>query len=121
MSINSWKAEFYPTDAVDTRRDEAIQHTLRKWKGTQSENLAKHEMEKAKYAEIIGLTEEDHFYFGSGSCALCVHYTCSDCPLQQHTNYTCSDPGSQYKRWVLENNPEPMIKALEEILAMEQS
>lgn len=121
MSSNSWKAEFYPTDAIDTRRDEAIQHTLRKWKGTQPENLAKHEMEKAKYAEIIGLTEEDHFYFGSGSCALCVHYNCSDCPLQQHTNYTCSEPGSQYKRWVLENDPEPMIKALEEILAMEQS
>lgn len=37
MSIDSWKAEFYPTDAIDTRRDEAIQHTLRKWKGTQSE------------------------------------------------------------------------------------
>lgn len=33
MSIDSWKAEFYPTDAIDTRRDEAIQHTLRKWKG----------------------------------------------------------------------------------------
>lgn len=64
MSIDSWKAEFYPTAAIDTRRN---------------------------------------------------------CPLQQHTNYTCSEPGSQYERWVLENDPEPMIKALEEILAIKQS
>lgn len=72
MSINSWKAEFYPTYAIDTRRDEAIQHTLRKWKGTQSENLAKHELEKAADEKIIGQPEEAHFYFGSHSCALCV-------------------------------------------------
>lgn len=120
MTIESWKAEFYPIEAIDTRRDEAIQHTLRKWTGARPENLAKYELIKDR-GSIICDNYANVFSFGGGSCALCVHYYCDECPLAEHTGKTCMNGNSEYQKWIRDNDPEPMIKALEEILAKEQS
>ena len=44
MSIESWKAEFYPTPADEASKDQAIAHSLRKWEGLRKENLDRHEL-----------------------------------------------------------------------------
>lgn len=118
MTIESWKAEFYPTEAIDTRPDETIQHTLCKWTGTRPENLAKHGLVKSG-AHLKD--ENKDFTFEASSCALCVHYSCKTCPLTNHTDKNCNHIDGAYSEWLLKNDPEPMIKALEEILAKEQS
>lgn len=114
MSIETWKAEFYPIDASQTHRDEAIDHSLQKWLGLEPENLAKHNV-KLRWHKVMdeSITLDDSCVPGvqidGSTCALCHHYMdhdwdedegeyespCHDCPLYQaRGGVACDDETS---------------------------
>lgn len=95
MSLQSWKEEFYPVDAEDVPKEQAVAHSIRKWQGLLPENLAKHGVEWAgehsdRLREIA--ETDDRFIVGASTCALCCHYDdrdndnadpCVSCPLSR--------------------------------------
>lgn len=118
MSVESWKAEFYPTAADGCPKDEAIAHALKKWEGTLPENLAKHEVTFV-CNKIIG-DDGKVFAFDGYSCALCQHYydkatSCEECPLAISLKRRCDAVSfGPMSKWQHANNgnPLPMIEAL---------
>ena len=48
MSIESWKAEFYPVEAAEVSAEDALAHSLKKWQGLQEESLLKHSLVKCR-------------------------------------------------------------------------
>ena len=136
MSLETWKAEFYPVDAKDVSESDALAHSLKKWEGLRKENLERHKCwmdggvlvdseqgfwHDEKYALIIA----------SSSCALCNYYqenTCNGCPLKDVRGAACDDVlngGSDaeseppYGIFLSRNhNPEPMIQLIQ--LAIER-
>lgn len=111
MSLESWKAEFYPIDAKDVSIEAAPAHALLKWIGYRDENLAKHGLVRiSEYA--IGEYNDDtcsSFTAGYDECALCVHYlieeedeygiissSCTTCPIYKLTRYACGHEESIY-------------------------
>ena len=122
MSIETWKAEFYPRTAYDAAEEadvtgdvrHAIRHSLAKWRGLTSENRARHGVTKRKTHDAIE-DEDMGFHTESSSCALCMLFNriglgeCEGCPL---------DPcDSEFVAWLDANDPAPMIAALEAALA----
>lgn len=117
MSIKTWKEEFYLVDARDVPKEEALAHSIKKWRGLTPENLAKHDLRR------LGSYLHDDYgacaYFGidTSSCALCTHYyspgECYGCPLYQHLGARCdNDLDSPYGIFVGDGDPKPMIVAL---------
>ena len=105
MSIETWKAEFYPIAAEHTNKGGAIDHSLQKWLGLRPENLAKHEVELFE-GMVIELGDADCInavVIDGGSCSLCHHYldhdwdendhetACYDCPLCKVRGGQCDD------------------------------
>ena len=94
MSIQTWKQEFYPTEARNTLIQKALSHTIRKWKGLRPKNLRKHNL-CVKRRDIKLYDKENlrgfvqAFKFNSDNCALCIHHLvidnnidrCETCPL----------------------------------------
>lgn len=39
MSLKTWKLEFYPVEASTVSKEDALDHSLRKWEGLTEENL----------------------------------------------------------------------------------
>lgn len=130
MSIETWKAEFYRTEPSDCKKEDAVQHSLTKWRGLTQENLDKHGLRK------VGphLTDSKYqFYINDATCSLCFYYLknnrtvvdakynrCSGCPIYLATGCPCDEGElSPYKMWLLGNNPSPMINLLENILELQ--
>ena len=117
MSVESWKAEFYPTKAREVKTAlEAIEHSLRKWRGAKAEALARH---KVAYAGHQVYDQEDNFEFDWGSCALCQVFLlktrdCKGCPLLKETCRSCGMIRSVYELGA--DDPRPVIEALEACL-----
>ena len=118
MSLETWKAEFYPIEADKTTKEQAIEHSLRKWQGLTPENLKKHGVIHERFAGVI---DENDFRAGkptymypeavpidAGTCALCHHYHsepddggylddeepddyCGECPLKLTRHATCDN------------------------------
>jgi len=139
MSIESWKAEFYPVEARSCPEDQAIAHSLKKWDGLREENLHKHELQPNKSTDIVAIRHElgaeNIFYIHSSSCALCEHFyapegldededgeeppMCNTCPLaiaraENGEPIPCDherldEVRSPWAEWSREKNPEPMI------------
>jgi hypothetical protein len=112
MSLDTWKAEFYPIPAGKVPVEDAVQHSLRKWRGLTKENLEKHGVARKGRCIVdeFGRSELD-----STSCALCIHHysfydRCFNCPIVVATGDTC---GSDYANFLIDGNPLPMIEALE--------
>lgn len=94
MSLETWKAAYYPTPAEDTTPEDALEQTTLKWEGLQSKHLKAH-----------GLFKEGHFIREEGtnailplndaSCALCQCFRsdeCLHCPLSRTLEgRTCFD------------------------------
>lgn len=122
MSLESWKAEFYPVDAKDVSEADALAHSLKKWEGLRKENLERH---RGKHNEHRHIEFEDGiFMVNDGTCACCVHWDedddgCPGCPLSQDRGERC-DGGDDapYGKFTLEHNPEPMIQLIQ--LAIER-
>lgn len=145
MSMESWKEEFYPAtaeemkDRFDSRGATAadlIKHCIQKWIGARSSNLARHGLSKVSDDSFLAedeakAEEEECFDFDNGSCALCAAYQsqsvmyhpCKRCPLyvsRDHvscTNKSDRENVSPYDDFIDNNDPEPMIEALEDALA----
>lgn len=129
MSLQSWRDEFYPTEAVDCPANEAIAHSLRKWIGLRVENRRRHEVrcDEATSHLVDGAAR---FPVNSTTCALCAsHYDdsaddapCAGCPLAvSRDGYSCDTKAnderqSPWAAWFDHENPEPMIAALEKAL-----
>lgn len=121
MSLESWKAEFYPIPARGVLKSElvAAQHSLLKWRGALPENLAKHglQLNKCNGHNIEEIGGSGEFDFNAGTCALCeIHrndngrVVCDSCILNEITEGgACS---SQYLNMYVERTPAPMIGLL---------
>ena len=131
MSLDTWKAEFYPIPASACPPGQAVEHSLRKWRGLRKENLERHGIERD--GRFIGI----EFRIGDETCALCrIYYdhkaayrdACNDCPIHQLTGARCDSSGSPYDSFgspydsfVTNGDPEPMIALLERTLAWERN
>jgi hypothetical protein len=128
MSLETWKAEFYPIPADEVSVDDAVQHSLRKWRGLTKENLEKHALSQKDFF----IKENDGDYpllsIDDSTCALCYHFIndkCVACPLFKVLSKRCDDEEncsfkeSSYGAFVEESNPLPMIEALEKAAALE--
>lgn len=119
MSLESWKAEFYPTKAnsIEAMAD-PIGHSLRKWEGALKKNLRKHCVSFADhyvYKEGEGIP----FAFTGWNCALCERFydedelnteSCEECPIVELTGDDCLDAFSQSA-----DIPMPMIRLLRKV------
>lgn len=135
MSLQTWKAKFYPTKPTKkmTKR-EAIEHSIRKWEGIRKSNLKKHGLEQEIF-EIVEREGSYRFSIDVESCALCKKYyssayeivddvvvydferKCSECPLRQVLGHPCDfSSDAEYGTWMWTGNPVPMIKALKQAL-----
>lgn len=118
MSGDSWKAEFYPSEAKDHPGD--IRHSLRKWIGLRKENLERHGL----VSEFLdaSLQDEDNYEVipvDDTTCSLCVKYLnwdCGACPVVAVTGSWCGARDSPYDIYATTGDPEPMIKVLRECL-----
>jgi len=113
MSIETWKAEFYPTPAEEAigSEEEALRHSLHKWQGGTPENLEKHGL---KAHEL-----DDDGHMSTRDCALC-HYTntlkkndCKRCPLTIHTGQGCA---IAYRDWLQFEDPTLIITQITDAL-----
>lgn len=122
MSLETWKAEFYPEEAHDAseRGDSAaVEHSMRKWVGLSPANLEKHGMVTSKIGSNIfeQKDREKVFHAHAGTCALCELYArnkCKDCPLTKTRGVSCDDERddeevSPWHEWAHMQNPEPMV------------
>lgn len=100
MSLETWKAEFYPTDAKDCPPEQAIAHSLRKWEGLTVESLVKHELHFNQSQRYIYDSQAPATKLGVSdqTCALCQCYydnaadfdsACVTCPLAKHNGVRC--------------------------------
>lgn len=125
MSLESWKAEFYPVPAADASGSdaEAIEHSLRKWRGLEPEALARHGVERrGRYIQDA----EECLLIGDTSCALCRRHdvmdgTCPRCPIKLARGRRCdradalevrSGTDSPWVEWAGNGNPYAMQSAL---------
>ncbi len=99
MSKETWLAEFYPKPAEEATGswEEAVRHSLQKWKGATKKNLEKHSLKKVP------------FFYSEESCALCQkNFNCTGCPLDKVDAVICEGYS------VIA--PEPIIGSLEKAL-----
>ena len=128
MSLYEWKLKYYPTDADDVLRNEALDHSLQKWSGL-----------TAKVRQFFGLhmyktywlTDkfDDKLKIAADTCALCEHYfnsdgkrkertQCIECPLSKvRGGYACdvkkpTERISPFDAFGLNGNAQPMIRLL---------
>lgn len=128
MSLESWKAEFYPVPAADCPKEEAIAHSLRKWRGLRPEALKRHDVLISINRHVVDEEARYIFFVSAATCALCAHYydeakeelACDTCPLAKSLGAPCDrDRGDTTSPWWAwgDLNPEPMIAALEKAQA----
>jgi len=128
MSLDSWKAEFYPVgaDDPDAVADAlaATRHSLLKWRGLRAAGLARHQVVcgSGNFIREEGLDGRaiDYLDIDGSSCALCVRYfdrqcfgtdvRCVACPIFKATDDDCS---RQYRAWVATGSPAAMVALLE--------
>lgn len=116
LSLEEWKAEYYPVDAQAAAGTalEATQHSLRKWRGMSSEVMRTYGVEQL---DVVMFTD----------CALCcygkryaVDDPCSECPLAHTLGRSCDQSSdsvaSEWRSWCRNRDTEPMITALERTL-----
>lgn len=126
MSLETWKAEFYPKEAKDTTPEEALDHSIRKWTGANKGNLKRHGL-SCRYGEIINQDYSPFsfgFSFTSISCALCHHFqyvaesACLTCPLYiSRGGFACDEAApneddSPYDEFSCLGDNKPMLAAL---------
>jgi hypothetical protein len=130
MSLETWKKEFYPTDAEESGALEATLHSLRKWEGLTKRQLAKHKLRKVKedfrvpeICEEAGVADGE-FTIGYDTCSLCLSFDgCEGCPLVEvNSGFTCDGENfknpqdsydkSAYQAWVDGGDARPMLTLL---------
>jgi len=137
MSLETWKEEFYPVPADDKRAKRshtaAVNHSLKKWRGLTKENLEKHGLQKESTV-IIPINGGGCISIVGATCALCcMEYDrtclnnstsekfCRQCPLFRTLGRQCdqdnlldvSEEPGPYIKFIIKDDPQPMIEALE--------
>ncbi len=120
MSLETWKARYYPIPADQTTKSDALFHSLRKWTGLLPAALAEHGLssEHGNVVEVAG--RHDALGISAGTCALCWRFLgpssgCSECPLRLHLGMRCdAGAASPWASWtrISDHRPQPMIDAL---------
>ena len=128
MSIETWKAEFYPVPADDESLDtdvKRVEHSLRKWEGLTPENMAKHGASLDAFGGPVVVTSNNdgkRLRIDSSTCALCEEHldapTCPTCPLAIYLGDMCDGADMPFRDFVSDHNPHTMIDALKGTLAM---
>lgn len=131
MSLASWKKEFYPKSANQTKRGiDAISHSLKKWSGLTKANLRKHKVIIRNGAVVDPSKDFSDLYIDADTCSLCrVYYShswqpdkdsCAACPLYIALGgKSCDDSGQPYRVWSNDfGSPMPMIRALKKTLKL---
>lgn len=112
MSNASWMEEFYPVDAFSVRVEDALTHSIQKWKGYTKESLDRHDI---SVAPVLA---------SSGSCALCNHFhatseiMCDGCPLYNERGLPCYissiyETYSPYHAYTVDGDTTPMLLLME--------
>lgn len=112
MSLETWKAEFYPIDANQVPVESALDHSITKWKGLRADNIVRHDLKT--FGDLYG-GPGAWFYIDSSSCALCKQHidlvnSCPTCPIVLAHGRTCA---REYQHYRNTRDPEPMITLLE--------
>jgi len=122
MSLKSWKEKFYPILASNCPKEEAIEHSLNKWRG-----LRKLDEFNLIWDDGYISDGEEKLVIDITSCALCYHYIekedhtdheCEKCPLYKIRDCACdefffNDQMSPYTAWKYYGDPERMISLIE--------
>lgn len=126
MSNDTWLAEFYPKPAADVPADEAVAHSLQKWRGLKKENLGNHDI---YYPPVTT---------NAATCALCQLYyagelgddqdpseKCGKCPLKMVRGAVCDSklPSERSSPWAHRKTDDgaSMIKWLEKAAEYERN
>ena len=126
MSLATWKKEFYPIEASEVKKKDALDHSIRKWRGLSAASLKKHRVGKdLGDRTLFDMGENvEWFTINTTRCALCKHYYisvhghCTGCPLFTVNKGTRCDEGatgeanSPYHHFIKFNDPKPMLKLL---------
>ena len=130
-NAEQWLAAFYPVPACDTPKEQAIEASLRKWRGLEPEVLEDYGLRK-DWLFIDSGTGTSHVLTIDGyTCALCEHYydgdnECLSCPLALSRGGVACDhkhkgeKRAPYFHWSETGDPKPMIAALEAALVWEK-
>ena len=138
LTPEDWLKTYYPKPASSTTKEEAIQHSLTKWKGLRPAVLEEHGLRQSSQQLRTSRVPDSVFVIdiASTTCSLCYHYykfdakqlsICASCPLAKARagvpcdKLTGEELFSPWYTWVRTGNPEPMIQVLEAALALEQA
>lgn len=120
MTIETWKAEFYPVEASTLNSApliDAIDHCLVKWEGLRSDNVAKHGMASGVRGKLYDPSTGQQYAPANGPhCALCLRFindNCAECPIADDMDDEFTEGcNGEYREYINNNNPEPMISSL---------
>lgn len=128
MGFKEWARKYYPVPAHEVSKEDALSHSLNKWRGLRPTVLKRYGL-KLRERSLYSVDEPRELpvlTMGTDTCALCEHYyryaTCADCPLYELLGHRCdarmtfkdSDPANgPYIQFVINGDVEPMIKVLE--------
>lgn len=135
MSLESWKAEFYPVPASEVSEEDALDHSIRKWDGLTKENLERHGLSHDEDGDIL---DNGHVVFrvDSYTCSLCEVFTpqmdddeCDACPLYQERNgvacceHAFGEDDSPYGHYRVSpsHDPLPMLNLLKRVKAKQEA
>lgn len=133
-NLQTWMNEFYPIPANSKLSEKkAIEHSILKWTGLLPENLEKHNVHKG-YGSYILDSNSKRFDISGITCALCEKYyidsdeeeafltvdsACENCPLYKKLGFGCGEGTVEkdpWRKFVLDSDPELMIKNLKSLL-----
>lgn len=121
MSFETWCEEFYPIEAKEVSKEDALAHSLRKWEGLRPKALKRHGM-LFGHRRLYEVGGPECLSIDADSCALCVHHRgnhCEECPLEV-AGQGCEHNSSPWKRFAVKGKIKPMISLLEKLVNAEE-
>lgn len=115
MSLESWKAEFYPVEASKVKKDAmaCIEHSIKKWEGLTKASIKKYGLSKGCQRIFHG---HENFPLDSTTCALCHmsqnrerYVDCRKCPISIARGSACNN---EYAAFCDEDDVRPMLQLL---------
>ena len=129
MTIETWRLEFYPTEACHAigTELEAARHSLRKWQGMTEANLTKHGLRRARHELMPNdplQSGKALSQIGNRDCALCERHpgNCCGCALYEARGDVFCDrttPDETVSPWHDTYNPgdTPILRMVKELEA----
>lgn len=132
MSLEAWKEKYYPQEASATSKEEALDHSIRKWEGLYPSILKEYGLVKCDDSIYEIEQPSINIHIDSDTCALCYHFQgdphdCTECPLaisrngvrcDRLMNGECISP---YAKFLNKNDPTNMLHALKLAKTLQES